>query len=66
MENSKLVQSGLMDAHNVAEQGYAALMRGQTAVVPGLRNRLMALVVRFTPRAMAARVAMNMQAQVGH
>jgi uncharacterized protein len=66
MENSKLVQSGLMDAHSVAEAGYAGLVGSQSAVVPGLRNQLMALVVRFTPRAMAARVAMNMQAQVGH
>jgi short-subunit dehydrogenase len=66
MERSKLVQSGLMDGRSVAEAGYQALMQGKTSVVPGLRNQLFAWIVRFTPRAMAARFAMNAQAAVGH
>lgn len=66
MERSKLVQDGLMDTDTVAEAGFQALMRGQTAVVPGLRNQVMALAARFIPRATAARLAMNMQGEVGH
>jgi short-subunit dehydrogenase len=66
MEQSKLVQDGLMDADTVAEAGYRALLRGQTSVVPGLRNQLMAWVTRFIPRSTAARFAMNMQGEVGH
>jgi len=66
MERSKLVQSGLMDGRAVAEAGYQALVQGKTAVVPGLRNQILSLVVRFFPRAMAARMAMNAQSAVGH
>jgi short-subunit dehydrogenase len=66
MEQSKLVQDGLMDAETVAEAGYRALIRGQSSVVPGLRNQLMGLLPRFMPRATAARLAMNVQSEVGH
>lgn len=66
MERSKLVQSGLMNVRTVAEAGYQALMRGQTSIVPGLRNQLLGLAVRFIPRATAARIAMNTQAAVEH
>jgi short-subunit dehydrogenase len=66
MEQSKLVQDGLMDARTVAEAGYRALLRGQTAVVPGMRNQVMAWMTRFIPRATTARLAMSAQSEVGH
>ena len=66
MEQSKLVQDGLMDADTVAQAGYRALMQGKTSVVPGSRNQLMAWATRFLPRATAARLAMNAQSEIGH
>jgi hypothetical protein len=66
MQDSKLVQGGLMDVTNVAEQGYRALMNGTTVYVPGFMNKLQALAPRFLPRTMVARMVMNMQRRVGH
>lgn len=66
MEDSKLVQSGLMRADVVAEMGYKAVMSGKEMVIPGFRNNLLAIATRFFPRGMAARLAMNAQARVGH
>lgn len=66
MQESKLVQGGLMSASAVAEAGYKALMEGQTVVVPGLFNKVGTLLPRFVPRRMATRIVMNMQARVGH
>lgn len=40
----------MMDAATVAQEGYAALMRGQAVYIPGLVNRLQALAPRFLPR----------------
>lgn len=44
-------------AENVARAGWGAMKRGQQIRVIGLRNRLLALSVRFLPRSFAARVA---------
>lgn len=66
MEDSKLVQSGLMDSATVAKAGYEGLMQGKTVVIPGLFNKVGALAPRFVPRSMATRVVRNMQARRGH
>lgn len=66
MQDSKLVQGGLMNVTDVAEQGYRALMNGTTVYVPGLMNKLQALVPRFLPRGLVAGMVMNMQRRVGH
>ncbi len=66
MEDSKLVQSGLMGAAAVAEDGYRAMMKGTTVIIPGFMNKLMALAPRFTPRDMTTRLVMNLQQRVGH
>ena len=61
MEDSRLVQGGLMSAQAVAEIGYRALMKNQAIVIPGLRNRVMALSVRVTPRAIVRRFVRRIQ-----
>jgi uncharacterized protein len=66
MTDSKLVQSGLMSAAEVAQAGYEALLNGQDMVVPGLRNQLFALAARLASRKQAAQLAMNAQSRVGH
>jgi short-subunit dehydrogenase len=66
MEDSRLVQGGLMRAAEVAEIGYRALMQGKRVVVPGMANKLGALFAAISPRAMTTRAVMNMQRRVGH
>jgi uncharacterized protein len=50
MEGSKLFESGVMDAKTVAEMGYQGLMAGETVVIPGWKNKLIAMSVRLVPR----------------
>ena len=51
MESIALLKSPVvMASMPVAEQGYAAMMRGRRLVVPGLLNRLLAFSIRLTPR----------------
>lgn len=58
----KQVESNnLMDAAKVARIGYHALMTGKTVVVPGWKNRLLAEIVRFTPRSLVTKIVKNMQ-----
>jgi short-subunit dehydrogenase len=64
MEGSRLVRGELMDAATAARAGYAGLMQGKTVVIPGLRNRLLVEVVRFTPRALVTQVVRRMQERV--
>lgn len=66
MEDSKLVQNGLMTSEAVVEQGYNGLMRGQTVVIPGVQNKVMAASTRFVPRPMVTRLVRSMQERVGH
>lgn len=65
MEDSKLVNNQeIMDAATVARAGYQGLMAGDTVVIPGLKNRLLALVPRFLPRDMVAQLTRNVQASI--
>jgi hypothetical protein len=64
MQDSRLLRSGLMDARTVARAGLDGMYAGRPVVIPGLRNRLLALAVRFSPRALAANIARQMQERV--
>lgn len=66
MEESKLVQSGLMTAEAVVERGYAGLLAGETVVIPGLYNQVGTLAARLLPRKLMTRTVRNMQERVGH
>jgi uncharacterized protein len=62
MQDSKLVQGKtLMTAKEVAEQGVAALERGQRVVIPGFINQIQAQVSRFLPRAIVPGMIKNIQ-----
>ncbi len=61
MEASRLVAGRkIADAASVAAEGYRAMLKGQTMIIPGLMNQLQTLSVRFTPRKMVAQVVRNM------
>jgi uncharacterized protein len=66
MQESKLVQSGLMSVTDVVNEGYRAMMNGKAVSIPGLYNKISSLLPRFIPRGMAARIVMQMQQRVGH
>ncbi|BAY25226.1 short-chain dehydrogenase/reductase SDR [Calothrix sp. NIES-2100] len=53
--------NNMMDAQTVAKIGYRALMSGKTVAIPGLKNRLLAEIVRFTPRNLVTKIVKNMQ-----
>ncbi len=64
MQESKLVQGKtLMTAREVAEQGVAALERGQRVVIPGIMNQIQAQASRFLPRAIVPGIIKNVQAR---
>lgn len=65
MEDSGLLRLGLSDARSVARRGLSGLERGERVVVPGLMNRLGALLVRFTPRRLVTRIVREIQKPVG-
>lgn len=49
-----------LSAAEVARAGYLGMMRGRPLVIPGFRNRVLALAVRAVPRAAAARMALRL------
>ncbi|MBW4564365.1 MAG: SDR family oxidoreductase [Mojavia pulchra JT2-VF2] len=51
----------MMDAETVAKIGYHALIEGKTVVIPGLKNKILAEVVRFTPRNLVTKIVKSMQ-----
>jgi short-subunit dehydrogenase len=64
MEDSKLFSGQIMDAQTVARIGYRGLMTNKTIVIPGLRNKILVELVRFSPREMVPRVVRNMQKSI--
>jgi short-subunit dehydrogenase len=62
MEGSKLIKGKkIMDAETAAKVGYRALMKGKTVVIPGLKNKILAWSVRFTPRNMVTQIVRGLQ-----
>jgi short-subunit dehydrogenase len=48
--SSKLFKGAIMDARTVAEAGYRGMMRGDTVVIPGARNKIVPWAPRLFPR----------------
>jgi short-subunit dehydrogenase len=61
LENKLLFRLGVMDAKTVAQAGYRGFRRGRLLVVPGLKNKLGVLAVRWTPRAWVRKVVKRLQ-----
>lgn len=51
-----------MDSYTVAEIGYRGMMNGETIVITGALNKLMAVATRFVPRSATARLVKRIQA----
>ncbi|QIR41608.1 SDR family oxidoreductase [Tolypothrix sp. PCC 7910] len=62
LAGAKQIESNnMMDAETVAKIGYRALMEGKTVAIPGLKNKILAEMVRFTPRNLVTKIVKNMQ-----
>jgi uncharacterized protein len=64
MEDSRLFRGQMADAGGVALAGYRGLMAGKPLVIPGVRNKLIPLVARLSPRGVMARVVRRSQERV--
>lgn len=53
-QRSRLFESFVMDAPRVARAGYDGMMKGKAVAIPGLRNKLIPLATRLTPRPLIA------------
>jgi hypothetical protein len=58
---SMLFTHGVMSAAEVAEAGYRGFRRGDITVIPGLRNRLLTLLVRAAPRRLVPAIVRRLQ-----
>lgn len=61
IERMGLSNAGFMSAARAAKEGYEALKKGKTFVIPGTRNRALAFLVRLTPRNTVTRIVRNIQ-----
>ena len=57
MQDSRLFKLGPMSAEAVAAAGHRGFRRGKAIVVPGIGNKLAAILVRFAPRIVVRKVA---------
>lgn len=62
LHESRLVKGKrLPSAASVAEYGFMAMMQGKRLAIPGAMNKLMAVMIRFSPRAWVLKVVRWMQ-----
>jgi short-subunit dehydrogenase len=62
MEESRLVKGRkLPSSEEVAQYGYAAMMKGKTVAIHGLMNWILANSVRFTPRSIVVKITRKIQ-----
>jgi len=61
LEHKLLFRLGTVDARTVAQAGYRGFRRGRLLVIPGPRNKLGVLAVRFVPRAWVRKVVKRLQ-----
>jgi uncharacterized protein len=66
MEESKLVQNGLMDSRTVAEAGVDALFAGKPFIITGMQNKMLAFSTRLMPRTTIVNIVRNTQERVSH
>ncbi len=61
MSSTKIINvPWLMDAAEVAEIGFAGLMKGKRIIIPGFMNKLLAFNTRFTPRFIVVLIARSL------
>lgn len=64
-DKTALFQAGAMGATEVAVDAYRAMLKGQTVVVHGARNKLSAWSVGFSPRSVVTAIAASLNRRRG-
>jgi len=57
IEGANVFRAGVMAADVVGDAAYRGLMKGRSVIIPGLRNKLLALSARLGPRKLVAAIA---------
>jgi len=60
-EHRLLFKLGTADAESVARAGYQGFRHGRSLVIPGLRNKLGTVAVRFAPRLLVRKIVKRLQ-----
>lgn len=61
IESSRLFAAGAASAADVAEFGYAAMMKGKRVAIPGMINKIVAQASRVAPRIVTTKVSRMLQ-----
>jgi short-subunit dehydrogenase len=56
-DKSALFKGGVADSASVARHGYRAMLAGKVVAIPGMKNKLTAQAVRFSPRSAVRAIA---------
>src|SRR5687767_12015318 len=56
-ERSRLFEAFVMDAATVARAGYDGMMKGKAVAIPGIRNKLIPMATRVTPRPLITKLS---------
>lgn len=59
--HTRLMSGRIADAASVAREGFRGLMAGAPVVIPGFRNKLLAISVRLLPRRLITRIVRRIQ-----
>lgn len=66
-EAPQMAKSGsVMTSSQVAKEGYHGFLKGDTLIIPGARNRLLAFMPRLLPRKWTTRLVRSTQANTNH
>ncbi len=61
MKITPVIKANFLDASTVARIGYQGLMRKQMIIIPGIKNRMMALLFRYLPRDWSLQLVLKVQ-----
>lgn len=61
LEDSLLFKLSLMDAEPVVRAGYEGFRKGKVIVLPGIKQKLVPFMLRFTPRFLVRKIAKSLQ-----
>ena len=61
LDDSLLFKMSLMDAEPVVRAGYEGFRKGKVIVLPGIKQKLIPIMLRITPRFLVRKIVMSLQ-----
>lgn len=59
IEKSESAKKYLMDANDVAKEGYMGFKKGKVIIIPGFKNKFLVTINRFAPRSIVRKVILK-------